>query len=267
MADIDLDSGLTIHYSDLNPNGIPVVLLLHGLGATGDSWQLQFPALIDAGYRVLAPDMRGFGKSTYPGGVNNSLVMAKDMVALMDNLVIRSAHIIGISMGGTVALQMILNQPSRVDTLVLTNTFAKLRPRKLSLWFFYAVRLALIHIFGITKQADFVASRLFPEPDKAYLGKVFKDQVIQSNLAGYRSTMRSYAKFDLSEQIESIRVPTLIITGERDTIVPPEMQIDLANQIPNAKHTFIPNAGHAVCVEKPDEYNRVILDFLQAYTN
>ncbi len=167
MPNIDLDPGLTIHYSDLNPNGNSVILLLHGLGVTGDSWQMQFPALIDAGFRILAPDMRGFGKSTYPGGPNNSRVMAKDMVAFMESLAIRSFHIIGISMGGTIALQLILDQPTMVDTLLLTNTFANLRPQKFSLWFFYAIRLALVHIFGMTKQADFVARRLFPDPEQA----------------------------------------------------------------------------------------------------
>lgn len=267
MANIDLKSGLTIHYSDLNPNGNPVVLLLHGLGATGDSWQMQFPALIAAGFRTLAPDMRGFGKSTYPGGPNNSRLMAKDMVAFMESLAIKSSHIIGISMGGTIALQLTLEQPSMVDSLVLTNTFARLRPPKFSLWFFYAVRLALVHIFGMTKQADFVARRLFPEPEQAQLREVFKAQVIQANPSGYRSTMRSYARFDLSEQVKSIRVPTLIITGERDSIVPPEVQVELANQIPDAKQVFIPDAGHAVSIEQPDEYNRIILHFLRSHTN
>ena len=267
MPNIDLDPGLTIHYSDLNPNGNSVILLLHGLGATGDSWQMQFPALIDAGFRILAPDMRGFGKSTYPGGPNNSRVMARDMVAFMESLAIRSSHIIGISMGGTIALQLILDQPTMVDTLLLTNTFAKLRPEKLSLWFFYAVRLALVHIFGMTKQADFVARRLFPDPGQAQLREVFKAQIIQANPSGYRSTMRSYARFDLSERVNSIRVPTLIITGERDSIVPPKVQVELANQIPDAKHLFIHDAGHAVSVEQPDEYNRIVLDFLKANTN
>jgi 3-oxoadipate enol-lactonase len=267
MSNIDLKSGLTIHYSDLNPNGNPVVLLLHGLGATGESWQMQFPALIDAGFRILAPDMRGFGKSTYPGGSNNSQLMAKDMVALLENLAIRSTQVIGISMGGTIALQLILDQPSMIDSLVLTNTFAKLRPQKFSLWFFYAVRLALVHIFGMTKQADFVARRLFPDPKQAQLREAFKAQVIQANPSGYRSTMRSYTRFDLSNQVNSIRVPTLIITGERDSVVPPEVQIELANQIPDAKHVFIPDAGHAVSVEQPEEYNQIILAFLRANTN
>ena len=79
--------------------------------------------------------------------------------------------------------------------------------------------------------------------------------------------MRSYARFDLSERINSIRVPTLIITGERDSIVPPKVQVELANQIPNAKHLFIHDAGHAVSVEQPLEYNRIVLEFLKANTN
>ena len=267
MANIELKPGLTIHYSDLTPNGNPVSLLLHGLGATGDSWQMQYPALIDAGYRILAPDMRGFGKSTYPGGHNNPQIMAKDMVAFLDSLDISSSHIIGISMGGTIALQLILDQPSMVDTLVLTNTFAKLRPKKFSSWFFYAVRLALVHIFGMTKQAEYVTKRLFLDPEQAQLREVFIDQVIQANPSGYRSTMRSYAQFDLSDRVNMIRVPTLIITGERDSIVPPKIQIELANNIPGAKHIFIHDAGHAVSVEQPHEYNRIILDFLNANTN
>ena len=69
MAILELEPGLTIHYLDFNPGGYPAVLLLHGLGATGNSWQLQFHPLIEAGYRVLAPDMRGFGQSNFPGGV------------------------------------------------------------------------------------------------------------------------------------------------------------------------------------------------------
>jgi len=100
--------------------------------------------------------------------------MAKDMVAFMESLAIRSSHIIGITMGGTIALQLILDQPTMVDTLLLTNTFAKLRPQKFSFWFFYAIRLALVHIFGIPKQADFVARRLFPDPEQAQLREVLK---------------------------------------------------------------------------------------------
>ena len=67
MPTLPLSAVLTLHYLDINPHGSPTVLLLHGLGATGGSWELQVPALVRSGFRVLAPDLRGFGQSTYPG--------------------------------------------------------------------------------------------------------------------------------------------------------------------------------------------------------
>lgn len=263
MPDIDLQSGLTIHYTDLNQNGNAVALLLHGLGVSSDSWQLQFPALVHEGFRVLAPDLRGFGKSTFPAGSNNPQVMAEDTVAFMKSLSIISCNVIGISMGGTVALQLALEHPSLVNTLILTNTFDKLRPRKFSLWIFYAIRLLLVHMSGMKTQADFIARRLFPDPNQEQLREAYKAQVEEANPHGYRSVMRSYARYDLSEQVKSLRMRTLIITGERDSIVPPEVQVEMANRIPNAEHVIIADAGHAVSVEKPDEYNQNILEFLR----
>jgi pimeloyl-ACP methyl ester carboxylesterase len=267
MVNIDLQSGPTIHYSDHNQNGHPVVLLLHGLGVNSDSWQLQIPALTKAGFRILAPDLRGFGRSSYPGGSCNPVVMAEDMATFMNSLAISSSHIIGISMGGTVALQLALMQPTIVESLILTNTFAKLRPRKFYIWIFYAVRLLLVHLIGINKQADFVARRLFPEPKQEQLREIFKSQVKQANPHGYRSTMRSYVRYDLSDQINSIDVPALVITGERDSIVSPEVQIEMAEKIPKAEHVFISDAGHAVSVEQPEEYNRIVLKFLEENIN
>lgn len=264
MPSIEIASGLTIHYIDLNQNGDPVLLMLHGLGATGESWQLQFPPLVDSGFRVLAPDMRGFGKSSYPGGSNDPGQMAHDMVEFLEHLRIKTSHLIGISMGGTVALQLILNYPSLVESLVLTNTFAKLRPDKVSLWFFYLARLILVHTVGINRQADYVASRLFPDAQQAELRELFIAQILQANPHGYRSTLRSYSRYDLSDQVREIKVPTLIVTGEKDSVVPPAAKAELANQLPNAQHVIIPDAGHAIIVEQPEAYNRVLLDFLQA---
>lgn len=267
MANIDIQSGLTIHYSDHNRNGNPVVLLLHGLGVNSDSWQMQIPALVKAGFRILAPDMRGFGRSTSPAGLCNPGIMAEDMVAFMDGLAINSSHLIGISMGGTVALQLAIERPTMVESLILTNTFAKLRPRKFTLWIFYVVRLFLVHILGMEIQADFVAKRLFPDPDQELLRGAFRTQVKQANPQGYRSIMRSYLRYDLSDQVNSIQVPTLVITGERDTIIPPGIQVEMAEKIPNAEHIFIANAGHAVSIEQPQEYNSIILTFLQKNIN
>lgn len=263
MAEKRLEPGLTIHFQDYNPNGSPGVLLLHGLGATGESWQLQIPALVNAGYRVIVPDLRGFGKSSYPGGRNNPKTMAQDMVDLMEGLALEKFHLIGISLGGIVALDLVLAEPEMAKSLVITNSFAKLRPKKISFWFFYVMRLILVHLIGIETQASYVADRLFPEPGQVELHSAFREQVSQSNPRGYRSTMRSLAFFDVTSEVGEIQIPTLVITGEKDTIVPPASQAELAELIPGTQQIIIKDAGHAVIAEKPDEYNQVIYGFLQ----
>ncbi len=262
MAELFIEPGLTIHYQDFNSNGNPDVLLLHGLGANSESWQLQSPALADAGYHVIVPDMRGFGQSTYPGGQNNPRVMAGDMVKLMQGLSSEKFHLVGISLGGTVALELVSARPEMVKSLVITNSFAILRPKQISLWLFYLIRVLLVHLVGIETQADYVAERLFPNPDQAILRGAFKEQICQSNPSGYRSTMRSLAFFDVRAGVTEIQVPTLVITGENDTVVPPKSQAELARLIPGSQHKIIKDTGHAVTVEKPDRYNQLLLEFL-----
>lgn len=265
MVEQFIEPGLTIHYQDTNTDGSPVVLLLHGLGATCESWQLQTPALVDADYRVIIPDMRGFGKSTYPGGNNNPETMAGDILGLLEELSLEEVHLVGISLGGTVALELIIAKPELAKSLILTNTFAKLRPRKLSLWFFYIFRMLLVHLIGIETQAEYVAERLFPNPEEDILRASYQEQVCQANPKAYRATMRSLAYFDVSNEAGNIRCPTLVITAQQDTVVPPENQTELAQLIPGADQKFINNAGHAVIVEKPDEYNQMLIEFLQQH--
>ena len=129
MVTIDLGQGLSLHYYDLNSGGAPIVILLHGLGATGDSWQLQLPALLESGFRILAPDMRGFGKSSYPEGPNSPQIMAEDVANFLNRLKVTSVYVVGISMGGTIALQFALDHPSMVDSLCLLYTSPSPRDR------------------------------------------------------------------------------------------------------------------------------------------
>jgi 3-oxoadipate enol-lactonase len=262
MATKSLEPGLTIHYQDFNTEGFPAVLLLHGLGANCDSWQLQVPDLVNAGFRVIIPDLRGFGKSPYPGGRNSPRVMAGDMVHLIARLGIEKTHLAGISLGGTVALEIVTSKPDIVQSLVITNSFAKLRPQKISVWFFYLIRLLIVHVIGLDAQASYASKRLFPMSNQELLRTAFKEQVCSSNPSGYRSSMRSLAFFDVREEVTAIKVPTLVISGESDNVVPLANQSELANLIPNAKQEIIPDCGHAVIVEKPAEYNQILTKFL-----
>lgn len=257
-----LDQEIDLHFYDLNSSGKSTILLLHGLGVCAESWGLQLTPLIETDFRVIAPDLRGFGKTSYPGGANDVKIMANDMVHFLDHLQVGSCHVMGISMGGAVSLQFALDNPDRVDSLILVNTFARLRPHRISSWIFYSVRFLLAHVLGIKTQARFVSKRIFPDPDQMSYREIFCEQISQANPKAYRSMMRSFIGFDLSSRLKDLNTPVLVITGDRDAIVPQETQKELSKAIPMVHHEVIQDAGHAVTVEKPDEFNRIMNNFL-----
>lgn len=257
----NISSRLNLYYADPAPEGSPCVILLHGLGATSESWAFQIPVLAAKGFRVLVPDIRGFGKSTYPGTSHSIKDLAGDIIHIMDHESIDSAHLVGISMGGAIALQLGCDFSHRFEKLVLVNTFAHLRPKSLKSRVYFMIRFFLVHILGLQAQAGFVANRLFPDPDQEYLRHTFIEQIMQSDPRGYRASMRALTRLNLSERLNGIPHQTLIITGENDFTVPRPTQRQLADKIPRARHILIPGAGHAVSVEKPDEFNKILIDF------
>lgn len=262
MPGIKLAPDLSIYYLDFNSQGSKTVLLLHGLGVTGNSWQLQIPPLVEAGFRVLVPDARGFGQSPFPGGKVRIAEMAADFAGLIQSLQIRAVEVAGISMGGTLAIQLALDYPQLVRKLVLVNTFAKLQPDRLRDWLYLVMRFLLVHTLGLPTQAQLVARHLFPGPGQEALRQTLIEQINQADPRGYRAVMRALARYDVRKRLQEINVPVLVITGENDQTVSLQNQIRLVKALLNARHEIIPGAGHAVIVEQAEIFNRIFLDFL-----
>lgn len=263
MPVVEIAPSLSIHYLDLNPEGSRAVLLLHGLGATGESWGLQFEPLKDAGFRVLAPDGRGFGQSSCPKPCRSIKEMASDYIQFLRELGVNKTNVAGISMGGTVALQMAVERPDLVDRLVLVNTFSKLQPPSLSGWFYFAYRFFLVHTVGLPVQARAVAKRIFPHPGQNDLRQSLFEQVSQADPSGYRAAMRALARFNIHHRLKEITSPTLVITGEKDSTIPPAAQHSMAEAIPGARQVIIPGGGHGVSADQPEAFNRILIDFLK----
>lgn len=261
MPAIDLSDTLCLHYEEVNPSGAPTVLLLHGLGSAGGDWVFQFGPLSRAGYRVLAPDLRGFGRSSAPPEVTVQ-AMAEDMAVFLERMGAAPAHVVGISMGGTVALQLALDHPDMVRRLVLVNTFARLRPQGLSGRFYMLARAVLAALMGPQKQAEMVARRLFPHPGQELLRENILRRITQTNPCAYRSAMRSLMRFDVEGRLGELRMPVLVVTGAEDTTVPPPVQRVLVRGIPGARQTVVEGSGHGIIADNPEAFNRILLEFL-----
>ncbi len=259
--------GSSVHYEEAHPTGHPPVVLLHGLGAMGESWRLQFPVLEALNFRVVAPDLPGFGWSSWPGGKVSIPRFAQLIAQFMEGVGAHPAHVVGISLGGTVALQLALDFPEMVRSLVLVNTFARLRPRTLNEWAYLLKRTLVARIMGVEKQADLVVQRIFPRPDQEALRRTLREQILRANPKVYRATMSALFRFNALPRLGEIRVPTLVVTGDQDTTVPPALQeAQLVRGIPHARHVIIPGGGHAVIADSPDAFNRVLETFYKDIT-
>ena len=262
MPVFDYSPTCQVYYLDENITSPNSVILLHGLGAHSGSWVLQTPALHQAGCRTIALDSPGFGRSTYPGGRTSINLFTAPIIALVDRMEIRQTTVIGISMGGTMALQFTLDHPEHVSRLVLVNTFAHLNITSPRLLPYLLIRFILVHTLGLPTQANAVAKRLFPYSDQELLRQALIEQVNMADPRAYRAAMRALAWFDVRDRLREIRCPTLVVTGERDTTVPLETQYQLAQGITGARQVVIPAAGHAVTVEKPEAFNQILVEFL-----
>lgn len=251
-----------IHYLDPNPGGYPVVLLLHGLGATSISWQFQLASLAGSGFRPIAPDLPGFGESALSGHSWSIPGVANSMVDLVNQLGVESAHIVGLSMGGVIAQEIARSHAHVVKKLVLVSTFSALRPESLDAWIYFLLRAFLLLIFGLSVQARRVALRVFPKPDQGLQRKLLEETIASSDKRAYKSAMFSLGRFDSRRWLGEIKAQTLIISGNDDTTVSPERQRLLKNGIPGARQVIINEAGHAVSVDQAEQFNAELIRFL-----
>ncbi len=251
-----------LFYLDPNPAGSPCVLLLHGLGADGASWEYQLRALAKAGMRPVAPDLPGFGRSIYRGRGWKLAEVSGEMFRFLESLTEKPAKVVGLSMGGALAVSMGIEAAGRVDQLVLMNTFACLRPKSFSERLYLVRRFLVANLRGVKYQAELVAWRLFPHADQVELRQLLVEKILQADRNVYRAAMLQLAMFDARRRLREIEMPTLVITAERDTTVPREIQAVLAQDIPNARQVIVPDSGHAVIVDQWEQVNQILLDFL-----
>ena len=244
MSVIDTNTLQEFYFIDNNPSGTPVVFL-HGLGSNSRAWSLQLPDFMDAGFRVLAPDFPGFGCSAAPNGHAGIPQFSQRLSQWFQEIGLESAAIVGLSLGGVVALQFALDYPELVTKLVLVSAFARFEPSRAGTWLYMLRRFLTFEISGLQAQSDTVARYIFPDPGDELLRIELRRQIAVSDPSTYRALMRSLARFNVLHRLQEIDVPVLVVSGALDRTVPLIAQTRLTAGIKKARHVVIPNAGHA----------------------
>jgi 3-oxoadipate enol-lactonase len=192
--------------------------------------------------------------------------MADDVIAVLDRLGIARAHWVGLSMGGMIGQAFALRHPGRLDRLVLANTTSSYGPEGRAMW---QARAKMVQEGGLAAIRDMVAARYFSDEfraaDPAAVAQVM-DRFMQTPAEGYLGACEAIANLDFSDDLARIRSKTLVIAGGADAGTPPAMSEAIAARIPGAKVAVIPGAAHLSVAEKPEEFARLVEDFLSSST-
>jgi len=259
---------LDMYYED-SARGEPVVYI-SGITADHLIWKpFQLPAFTQAGYRCLIFDNRDVGRTGESGrGDYTTADFAEDTFGLMDKVGIESAHVVGYSMGGMIAQEMTLARPQRVRSLTLLAT----APRPDA--YLTALLRSLIPAKRHLTREDFtwtLGLRVFthrffanPEAVKAWQDRVLGHPYPQSADSFVRQA-EAVLQHDSLDRLGAIRVPTHVMVGDEDILVPPRHSRILAERIAGARLTEISEAGHVPFMEKAAEFNRSVLEFISRH--
>ena len=243
--------------------GQPVVLI-HGYPFNRSLWNEQVEAL-SSSYRVIVPDLRGFGESDSSAGPATMIRMAQDVAALLDHLEISRAVIGGLSMGGYVALAFYKQFPSRVRALVLADTRAQADTEEAKRTRAQQAEKALSE--GMAGIADAMLPKLLtPETvsKRPEVVKRVRDMMLKTKPEGAASALLGMAeREDQTSLLSRIAAPALILVGAEDAITPVADSEKMHNAIPGARLVMLENAGHVSNLERTEEFNKHLMDFLR----
>jgi pimeloyl-ACP methyl ester carboxylesterase len=244
----------------------PVVVLLHGYPFNRSMWREQAEALQSTNYRVITPDLRGHGETTVTSTPATMEEMARDVVALLDQLDIERVTLGGLSMGGYVALAFYRRFPLRARALILADTRPQADTPEAARNREEQARKILRE--GIESIADdFLKKVLTPATlgGKPETVERVREMILQTDSQSAANALRGMAvRPDQTGFLEEIFAPTLIIVGSEDQLTPPKEAELMRREIRGSRLSVIEGAAHLSNLERPIEFNRAVLDFLNA---
>lgn len=254
-GEIDVGDGWSLPYWDTGGTGTPLVLM-HAFAGSLESWPEQQTAFAKAGFRVIAYSRRGVGATSR---ITTPINHAVDLERVLDALGIQRAHLINVAGGTTVAADFMISHPERVASAVFACSLISFQDPLL---------------LAARKEADRARLPEGPRPPatELELSKVYRDSnpegtrrwdEIRQRAQTFGVAPRAQTNEVTLKAIAETRVPILLIAGEYDQLLTPQMLETVAAHLPNAEPHVIRNAGHQVHWEQPEAFNTLVLDFLR----
>jgi 3-oxoadipate enol-lactonase len=243
------------------------LLLLHGMGGSWREWKHQLDRLSDR-YRCLVIEHRGHGRSERTTGRYSIDMFADDAAAVCRALDVTHAHVAGLAMGGMVGLGLALRHRWLVDSLVVANTAARLEP---------SFRQGLDAIARFVREQGFAdtpvtggttAGVAWSPTTVRRRPEVIRDHrrdALSTDPDVYARSALALAQFDVADRLGDIRVPTLVLWGDHDVLVPRSYSEVLRDGIADAEMMVVPDAGHLCTIEQPEVVARTMAAFFERY--
>jgi len=251
-------------YWDEKGKGEPVLLIM-GLGWPSDMWHRTRPLLAEQ-YRTIIFDNRGVARSDVPTGPYPIATMASDAAAVLDAAGIGSAHLYGVSMGGMIAQEFALQYPRRVKSLILGCTASGGPQAKLP----KPEVLEVLTRQGMTPEEAARAINPYIYDETTPQARIDEDMEIRlqwtPTIEGYLAQLQGIMMWEAYSRIAKISVPTLVLHGETDQLVPAENGGMIAERISGSKLLMIPHASHIYSTDQPEAAHQPVLEFLSGQT-
>ena len=273
---LTVEDGVKIYYEDHGDKDAFPLVLMHGWGVSSALWSEQIPFLVENGYRVITLDARGHGKSDNGHFYNNLLeVIYDDVQILLAHLDVRGKYgIIGHSAGGGIGMSMYLSNPEDIKFLCILNSsytlYEYIDERVIWALIPDLINIGLNPILRgpyrfIVRRTVPILSMVLNKPRK----KVEKwvNDVLSVRKSVLLEELKHIRQYNLKDKLDKIYAPCLIIAGEYDWLTPPVRSKVLHKHIPNSEFHLIKRTGHLSKIEKSDEVNELILNFIKKVEN
>jgi 3-oxoadipate enol-lactonase len=264
MPFVSATDGARIHYEVTGKNGKTPVLMIQGLGASKNAWNLQRIAMATR-FRCISFDNRGAGRSDKPTEPFTLEQMADDAIAVLDAAGIETAHIVGASMGGVISQIVAVKYPQRVRSLTLVCTACRNHPWRQELLQSWAKTAEEKGMIEVGKEAAqwVMSPRSFRRlvPAFTWMGPLAALRPRHSFVSQIHAILDT--REDLVDQLSTITAPTMVIVGNQDILTPRGDSEEIAERIPNSELVVISGAAHGLMMEHSSTFNKILIEFLQ----